>query len=85
MKRLIKRNPDSVDKYINVTGIDGKEIGLTEEEEEIYESKECIFLYKGYGFDTDRYFLADRDDCILAEGIDAIKEYLGDLDLYKKC
>ena len=71
MKRLIKGSTDSVDKYINVTGVDGREIGLTEEEEKIYESKECIFLYK--------------DDCILAEGIDAIKEYLNDLDLYKKC
>ena len=85
MKRLIKGNPESVDKYINVTGIEGKEIGLSDYENEIYESKECLCLYRGYGFDSDRIFLADRDDCIIAEGIDEIKEYLSDLDLSKKC
>lgn len=61
---------------VKVTRISGADVKLSEKASKIYSDIDGEELFRGYGFQEERIFLADREKNIIAEGLEEIESYL---------
>lgn len=71
---------NSRNERIKATRISGAAASLSERAEQIYSTLDGEELFRGYGFQDERIFLADREKNIIAEGLEEIESYLLSLE-----
>lgn len=71
---------NSRNERVKATRISGAAARLSDRAEQIYSTLDGEELFRGYGFQEERIFLADRENNIIAEGLEEIESYLLSLE-----